>query len=108
MSRHQGVVHVERPGHRPAQVELTSTCVYFSTAVGDELTPGEFWVLAHLRRAGRRSWGLAGRSPWEGCGHLSDYDGRLYAPPEDTPAIHAADHRRRRGRSARRQRPRPR
>ena len=84
------IVYVERRPGWSARVELTATCVYFSTAVGDVLTPPEFWVLADLRRAGRRAWGLSGRSPWQGCGYLSDYEGRLYAPPEDGPAIRGA------------------
>lgn len=81
---------VERPGGWSARVELTSTCVDFSTAVGDVLTPPEFRALAALRRAGRRAWGLSGRDPRQGSGHLSDYDGRLYAPPEHGPAVRAA------------------
>ncbi len=44
MSRNT-VVYVERPGGWSARVELTSTCVDFSTAVGDVLTPPEFWAM---------------------------------------------------------------
>lgn len=83
------IVYVDRPGWS-APVELTSTHVYFSTAGGAGLTQREFLVLLRLRRAGRRAWGLSGRSPALACGYLSNGDGRLYFPPGYGPAIRAA------------------